>query len=302
MSLRPIVVIAFLAGSGVPSSALAQGAATATTQYVDVERNRIAYRTFGSGAPLVLLNRMRGTLDTWDPVFLDQLARTNRIVTVDYPGIGYSGGMFPADMPAAASFVKAFATGISLKRFAVLGWSWGGLAAQAVLLQYPEMVSHAVLVGTAPPGPGQAEIQQVWLERALKPVNDLDDEVILFFEPKSEASRRAAKMSRQRIYARPDVVSKIPARQEEFMAYLKAGEGFRADAGRRQQLTLSRIPMLILCGDNDPSVPATNWYPLVGQIPRAQLVVLPESGHGPQHQYPELSAKYIAAFLQPAPE
>ncbi len=40
------------------------------------------------------------------------------------------------------------------------------------------------------------------------------------------------------------------------------------------------------------------WYPLVGRIPRAQLIVLPESGHGPQHQYPELSAKYIAAFLQ----
>jgi pimeloyl-ACP methyl ester carboxylesterase len=55
--------------------------------------------------------------------------------------------------------------------------------------------------------------------------------------------------------------------------------------------------MLILSGDNDPSVPATNWYPLMGQIPRAQLIVLPQSGHGPQHQYPELSAQYIGAFL-----
>jgi pimeloyl-ACP methyl ester carboxylesterase len=201
-------------------------------------------------------------------------------------------------MTAAATFVNAFTTTISLERFAVLGWSWGGLAAQALLLQYPDRISHAVLAGTAPPGPGQPAIQQVWLERALKPVNDLDDEVILFFEPRSEASRRAARLSRQRIYARPDVVSKIPAQQEEFLAFIKAGEGFRADAERRHQLTQSRIPMLILCGDNDPSVPATNWYPLIGRIPRAQLVVLPESGHGPQHQYPELSAKYINAFLQ----
>jgi pimeloyl-ACP methyl ester carboxylesterase len=285
-----------------PSLAAAQGAATAPTEYVEINGNKIGYRTLGSGAPVVLLNRMRGTLDTWDPVFLDYLAKTNRIVTVDYPGTGYSGGTFPTDMTAAAGFVKEFAARISLTRFAVLGWSWGGLAAQALVLQFPDIVSHAVLVGTAPPGPGQVPIQQVWLDRALKPVNDLDDEVVLFFEPTSESSRRAARLSHERIYSRPDVVSKIPSRQEEFLAFIKAGEGFRADADRRQQLMKSRIPILILCGDHDPSVPATNWYPLIGQIPRAQLVVLPESGHGPQHQYPELSTKYISAFLQQSPQ
>jgi hypothetical protein len=27
------------------------------------------------------------------------------------------------------------------------------------------------------------------------------------------------------------------------------------------------------------------------------LVVLPDAGHGPQHQYPQLSAKYIEQFI-----
>ena len=282
-----------------PTHASAQAAATAATQYIEVDGNRIAYRSIGSGSPLVLLTRMRGTLDTWDPLFLDQLAVAHRIITVDYPGIGYSGGSLPTDMAEVAVFVNAFTTRLGVKRFSVLGWSWGGIVAQAVLLRYPERVSHAVLVGTAPPGPGQAEIQKLWLERALKPINDLGDEEILFFEPRSESSRRAAKLSRDRIYARPSVVSKIPATQPELEAYFKGAEAFKSDAsGRREQLTKSRVLMLILCGDNDPSVPASNWYPLVGRIPRAQLIVLPESGHGPQHQYPELSAKYILAFLQ----
>jgi pimeloyl-ACP methyl ester carboxylesterase len=270
---------------------------------VEVDGNRIAYRSIGAGSPLVLLTRMRGTLDTWDPLFLDQLAVTHRIITVDYPGIGYSGGSLPTDIAEVAAFVNAFTTTLGVNRFAVMGWSWGGIVAQAVMLRYPERVSHAVLVGTAPPGPGQAEIQKVWLERALKPINDLGDEEILFFEPTSESSRRAAKLSRERIYARPDVVSKIPSTESEFQRYFKAAETFRTDAiGRREQLTKSRMPILILCGDNDPSVPATNWYPLVGNIPRAQLIVLPEAGHGPQHQYPELSVKYIIAFLQSVAE
>ena len=298
-SLVVLVCCLLLNGAVASDDVTAQTAVAAITQYVEIDGNKIGYRSMGSGEPLILLTRMRGTLDTWDPLFLDQLAQTHRVITLDYPGTGYSAGTLPTDLGQLAAFVNTFASKVGVTRFAVLGWSWGGIVSQAVLMRYPEMVSHAVLVGTAPPGPERAEIQQIWLERATKPINDLNDEEILFFEPKSESSRRAAKLSRDRIYARPDVVSKIPATQSEFQAFFKAADAFRVDTvGLRRQLTKSRVPMLILCGDNDPSVPATNWYPLIGQIPRAQLIVLPESGHGPQHQYPELSAKYIVDFLR----
>ena len=138
----------------------------------------------------------------------------------------------------------------------------------------------------------------MFIERALKPVNDLADDEVLFFEPKSAFSRAAAKASHERIYARPGVTAKIPATMEEFQIYFKAGKAFHDDVeGRRGQLIRSRTPLLILCGDNDPSTAGQNWFPLVGQLPNAQLIVYPETGHGPQHQYPELSAEYIALFL-----
>jgi pimeloyl-ACP methyl ester carboxylesterase len=102
-----------------------------------------------------------------------------------------------------------------------------------------------------------------------------------------------------RIYARPEVVSRIPGKQSEFQPFFKMADEFKIDTlGRREQLTQSQVPILIVCGDNDPNVPATNWYPLIGRIPRGQIIVLPQSGHGPQHQYPDLSAKCIDAFLQ----
>jgi pimeloyl-ACP methyl ester carboxylesterase len=86
---------------------------------------------------------------------------------------------------------------------------------------------------------------------------------------------------------------------DEFQQFLKAHEIFRVDAkNRRVALTESNIPIFILSGDNDTSVPVENWYPLVGNIPKGQLIVLPQSGHGPQHQYPELSAQYILNFLE----
>ncbi|PPE72524.1 alpha/beta hydrolase [Solimonas fluminis] len=297
-TLLPWLASLLLAVSLLPVRAEAASAAHAQTHYVTVNGDRIAYRSFGQGSPILFANRMRGTLDTWDPLFLDTLARQHRVITVDYPGVGYSSGRLPDDMAQVAGFLRDFADALKLERFAMLGWSWGGFASQTLLLQEPQRVTHAILVGTNPPGPGQLPIQQVFIERAIKPVNDLADEEVLFFEPKSAFSRAAAKASRERIYARPDVVSRIPDTMEEFQVYFKAASVFREDeAGRRDQLARSRTPLLILCGDNDTSTPGQNWFPLVGQLPNAQLIVYPESGHGPQHQYPELSAEYISRFL-----
>lgn len=276
-------------------------AATAPNQFVDIAGERIAYRAIGSGAPMLLLNRMRGTLDTWDPLFLDELAKANRIITVDYPGVGYSTGTMPGEIGEVAQFVVAFADAIGLDKFVLTGWSWGGTVAQTFLVEHPGRATHAVLIGTAPPGKGPVAIQQAFLERAFKPVNDLDDEFVLFFEPASAISRAAARASHERIYARAGVTEHIPATPEKIQAYLKAAASYHQDApGRLQKLKATRTPILIISGDNDISTAVENWYALVRQIPNAHLIVYPESGHAPQHQYPELAAAQIALFLRHA--
>src|SRR5687768_11024506 len=116
-----------LLGALVTASSLAQQSATnAPNQFVDVAGDRIAYRSIGGGRPMLLLTRMRGTLDTWDPLFLDELAKANLVITVDYPGVGYSSGTLPPQIGEVAAFVAAFADAMKLEKFVLLGWSWGG--------------------------------------------------------------------------------------------------------------------------------------------------------------------------------
>lgn len=282
-------------------SANARPAATAATCQLDLGGQPVAYRRIGAGPPILLANRMRGTLDTWDPLFLDALGAHHELIPFDYPGIGYSGGRQIDDIGDAAAFVDAFATALALDRFVMLGWSWGGAVAQAVLLDHPARVSHAVIVAANPPGALDIAIAPAFIERALKPVNDLADEEVLFFEPGSETSRRAAAASRARIHTRPGVTERIPAAMTQIQPYLKAAAGYHEDApGRRQRLSTATTPMLVLCGDHDISTAAGNWFALSGRMPSAQLLVLPDTGHAPHHQYPELSARYIAAFLAPS--
>lgn len=301
--MKPFAIVSLLLAALVATPTLAKvSAATAETRYATVNGDRLAYRRFGTGSPIVLANRMRGTIDTWDPLFLDSLARHHTVITFDFPGAGYSDGALPDDIGKVAIVIDDFANAIGLDRFAILGWSWGGTAAQALLLEKPDRVTHAILVGTNPPGPVQIPLQPIFIERAVKPVNDAADDEVLFFEPKSEFSRSAAKASRERIYARPGVVSKIPATPEKFQAYFTAAAGFHSDTpGRRTGMTQTRVPILVISGDNDPSTAGQNWFPLIGQMRNAQFVFYSETGHGPQHQYPELTADYITDFLARMP-
>lgn len=107
-------------------------------------------------------------------------------------------------------------------------------------------------------------------------MNDFDDEVILFFEPQSPASREAAKRSHDRIAARTtDLGAPVPV---EFAAAL-LGDRPKNRSSRRMQC------------------PVENWYARNAQLPTLQLLTYPRAGHGPQHEHPEATAAHIATFL-----
>ncbi|HEY6142946.1 MAG TPA: alpha/beta hydrolase [Flavobacterium sp.] len=276
----------------------ANNAVNSKTQFAETKGKKIAYRSIGNGDSIILVNRFRGTLDTWDPLFLDSLAENFNVITFDYTGIGSSSGTLPTDIVDVATDVKDLAEFLKLKNITVLGWSYGGLVAQVATLQYPELIAHSILVGTNPPGNNEIPFEQAFLDCALKPINDFDDEVILFFEPNSEASVKAAKLSHDRIAKRIDV-SKIPSTMDVFQFYFAGGAGLKEDKLKfRDKLKTTKTPILVISGDHDISFAVENWFALLRELPTTQIIVFPLSGHAPHHEFPELSAKYISNFIQ----
>lgn len=270
----------------------------APTQFAEVSGRRLAYRTIGSGKPLLLCVRFRGTMDSWDPLFLDSLVAQGFQVTVfDYSGLGQSTGERTYNPAALAKDALELIDALQLDRPAVGGWSLGGIAAQIVLAQAPQRISHLVLIATTPPGPLVRSSDQLFYTVARRD-NDFDDFMTLFFEPASATSRAAAAQSFARIGARTLDLS--PAVPYEWAAQ-QLGETprnpmFPADAVL-QALKHTTIPVLHLGADHDIAFPVENWYALNGQLPTMQLVTFPQAGHGPQQQYPLAAARHIAAFV-----
>ena len=124
-------------------------------------------RKIGSGPPLVLCLRFRGILDSWDPAFLDALARHFTVITFDYSGIGRSTGASSYKREALAEDAKTLVDALGLEKFVLGGWSLGGIAAQVFTARYPERVTHLVLIGTTPPAEQPLPPEPIFLPTAL---------------------------------------------------------------------------------------------------------------------------------------
>jgi pimeloyl-ACP methyl ester carboxylesterase len=275
------------------------GAVDAPTSFVEVGARRLAYRSIGGGKPIVLCTRFRGNLDTWDPAFLDALAASFRVITFDYSGLGRSTGERTYDPASLARDARDLVQALDLRDVVIGGWSIGGMAAQIALTTFPDRITHAVLIGTTPPGPSVAPAEQLFYDTAGKPVNSFEDEVILFFEPRLPASVAAARRSAERIARRVDDRS-VPVPADWAAAVLGSEPRsplFPADAVLAA-LERTSIPILHVGGDHDIVFPVENWYALNRRLPTVQLLTYPHAGHGPQHQHPEATAEHIATFVR----
>lgn len=274
------------------------GAAFVATQYLTTSWRTLAYRIIGEGQPIIWCNRFRGTIDDWDHGFINKLATWFKIILFDYSGIGLSTGELPTEIAKVAEDVKDLADGLQIDQFIIGGWSYGGIVAQTFATRFPHRISHTILIGTSPAGKNNHLPEPIFMETSSHIINDYEDHVILFFEPSSANSRKAATASLDRIAQRTNDKS-IPVPEQVWGRYYEGVADYAADHfNTREKLGKLSTPVLVISGDHDLVCPVENWYALTRKMPNLYINVLPESGHGPQHQYPLLCAKYIISFIE----
>src|SRR3979411_1583950 len=160
---------------------------TAPTQFVEANGIRFAYRRFGKagGGPLVLCQHYIGTMDYWDPMVTDGLARGREVILFDNAGVSSSSGEVPTTFEQMAADAIAFIKALGLKHVDLFGFSIGGMVVQEITVQAPDLVRRLIIDGAGPRGgPGMglvAEVsgrifgapydptEHVWLARKFSP-------------------------------------------------------------------------------------------------------------------------------------
>ena len=91
-------------------------------------------------------------MDYWDPAVTDGLARDREVILFNNAGVSSSSGEVPTTFEQMGANAIAFSRALGLNKVDVLGFSIGGMVAQEIALQAPDLVRKLILVGTGPRG------------------------------------------------------------------------------------------------------------------------------------------------------
>lgn len=277
--------------------------ALAQIQRVRWHGRHLAVRRAGSGPTVVLIHGMAGSLTTWDPVFAG-LAKTCDVIAIDLPGHGESARLRgDYSLGSLASSVRDVLDALEVTQATIVGHSLGGGIAMQFMYQFPERCERLVLVSSGGlgrevtpmlraltlPGAGlalaagarvQHQRHVVAAGRLARPVagwvwNDLPYMV-----------RQMATLD-------------DPETRRSFLATIKAviepgGQGINAT----ERLHLAAgLPTMIVWGEDDRIIPKGHGAAAADLVPGCRFELVPDAGHYPHEDDPELFASLLADFV-----
>lgn len=234
----------------------------------------LRYDDEGEGPVLVLLHAFPCDASLWSSQRAAAVAAGWRVVTPDLRGFGGSPlGEDAPDLDRMAEDVLALLDALGIDRCVLGGNSMGGYVAMALLRRRPEVVAALFLCDTKATADG--EDARANRERMAEAV----------------LAEGAAAVLRERVLSgllgattfasRPEVVSRVEgwtdAARPESVAWAQ-----RAMAGRPDSLptlAATRVPALVLRGDEDVLSTAADAEAMATALTRSQSVVVPGAGH-----------------------
>jgi pimeloyl-ACP methyl ester carboxylesterase len=190
--------------------------------------------------------------------------------------------------------VVAFCRALELDSFDLVGFSLGGMIAQQLAVEHPDMLRRIILLGTGPRGGEGITFTDL-------SVDELDDPVTLLmdaFFTQSEASKAAGRAYLERLKLRTADKDK-PVFKQAAIAQLAAIREWGAIPSENRFAMLGQIqqPTLIVHSSKDVVVMSINAFLLAEHLPNAQLNMYPDPSHGAQSQHADVFLEHARLFL-----
>ncbi len=283
---------AMIAKYGGPNAAFAAGPAG----------QRIHYRDQGKrdGAAIILLHGSNSSLHTWEPL-VQRLGADYRIVTLDLPGHGLTGGTpdkdYGADGMAAA--VDVVAAKLGLDHFILGGNSMGGWVAWRYALAQPSRVDALLLLDAAgmPLRKGEKAPESNVGFRILK--YPLGRWLATQITPRAlvEQSLRGS-VEKQAIIDDATIdryweLLRFPGNREATVLRARLNR----EPAMAARVADIKAPTLILFGDKDRLINPSAAQTFHERMAGSEVVLLKNIGHLPMEEDPDATAAAIADFL-----
>jgi len=272
------------------------------SRFIEVNGITVHYKMAGSGRPaFILLHGFAASTFSWREV-IGPMSEWGTVVAFDRPGFGLTErplqwtGRSPYSPEAQPDLTVALMDALGIERAVLVGNSAGGTVALLTALTYPERVEALVLVDPAIYVRGMTP---AWLRPFLNTpqMRHLGPLLARQIREWGVDFGRSAWHDPEKLT--PEIWEGYakPLRAENWDRALWEVTRASRPLGLEKRLGEVRVPVLVITGDDDRIVPAEQSIRLAGEIPGAQLAVIPECGHVPQEECPGPFLEAVEAFL-----
>jgi pimeloyl-ACP methyl ester carboxylesterase len=263
---------------------------TKSTQFLGRPEGRIAYEVAGEG-PLVVLLPGMGDLRTGYRFLAPALQDAGyRVASTDLRGHGDSDVTFASygDVETADDITALI--GELGGSAVVVGNSMGAGSAVLVAAKHPQLVRGLVLIGPFVRNGKTSAIQMLLLRIAMAPLWAAS--AWKSYMPKLYAGERPADFETYR----SEVVASL--RRPGYAKAFSLTTHTNHDAAETH-LGDVKAPTLVIMGEKDPDFPdpqsEAEW---IAQTLHGQAVMVPDAGHYPQSQRPDITTDAVLHFLK----
>jgi len=250
----------------------------------------IAYKSLGSGPPVILLHPFPAHHELWLPA-AQTLLSCYRVILPDLRGHGDSGvGEGPASMAKHAADVARILDHAEVGRAAFVGVSIGGYVLFEFWRRYRSRVAALALCNTK----AQADTPEGKTGRLQAAADVMGRGTEPFFE--SMVPKLMGKTTRD---TRPDLVEgalrMMRKMSPEDVAQVQRGMAERPDSV--PTLKTINVRTLLVTGDEDVLTGPPEAELMHQNIPASQLKIVPRAGHYSPWEQPEEVGKLLRQFL-----
>jgi len=272
----------------------------------------------GSHTPLVLVHGLGGSHLNW--VLLGpQLRRHGRVYALDLAGFGLTrGGERESTVSANVALLAAFLRDVVGEPAVLVGNSMGGMVSIFAAAAHPDLVARLVLLDPSIPTRRRDADRQVAATFFVYGIPRVGEALV---------RRIGERSDRQRVMDTTNLCFADPTRADpavldagvEILAYRREhapeAQGAYLGAARSIIRVLKRgrkyaallhgleAPVLLVHGEHDRLVPVAAARTLAAENPEWTVEIVPDLGHAPMLEKPELVAGIVADWLdRPAPD
>jgi pimeloyl-ACP methyl ester carboxylesterase len=301
----------FLYKDEIPKDVVDAKYTSPASQFLEMANGaRVHYRDEGNpdGLIVVLIHGSNASLHTWMP-WIEELKSTYRIVTLDLPGHGLTGGVPDNDYSSQGQLntVSAVIDHLGIEQFVLGGNSMGGGVTWRYALQNPKQVEAMILI--------DASGLPAWREENRAAQANDEKEAPLAFKLLGQPWFRAIAKYIDPYYLTvqgvksaynnsPVIDQALIDRYYELS--LRAGTKdaiLTRFSGRRNwnetfDLSVLEQPTLVMWGAEDSLIPVETANKFAEVLPNTSLVIYENVGHIPMEEIAQQSAKDVLMFLE----